>query len=166
MKRYLLACSLIVLPTMVTLAEPPPTQQLNDRQLINQVSDQQLIHQQERDKAIQDTLTPSSPDIHLLAPSNETGEIIFPTEPLCFNIEQVQLLERDKLPWFIPINKLARQADHHCLGAEGISLLMSKIQDRLVSYGYITTRVVVPEQDLTSGTLQLLLVEGKVRNLY
>lgn len=60
MKRYLLACSLIVLPTMVTLAEPPPTQQLNDRQLINQVSDQQLIHQQERDKAIQDTLTHSS----------------------------------------------------------------------------------------------------------
>ena len=166
MKRYLLACSLIVLPTMVTLAEPPPTQQLNDRQLINQVSDQQLIHQQERDKAIQDTLTPSSPDIHLLAPSSETGEIIFPTEPLCFNIEQVQLLERDKLPWFIPINKLARQADHHCLGSEGISLLMSKIQDRLVSYGYITTRVVVPEQDLTSGTLQLLLVEGKVRKLY
>ncbi|MCX8611250.1 MULTISPECIES: POTRA domain-containing protein, partial [unclassified Gilliamella] len=46
-----------------------------------------------------------------------------------------------------------------------MNILMSAIQDRLVSYGYITTRVVVPEQDLTQGVLKLLLVEGKVRHV-
>ena len=157
-KKHLFAWGAIIIPSFVALAEPPPKTQ--------QLSDQQLIRQQERDRALQDTLTPSAPDIHLLPPTHETSDIHFPTESFCFNIHQVQLLERDKLPWFIPINKLARQAEHRCLGVEGVNLLMTKIQDRLISYGYITTRVVAPEQDLTSGTLKLLLVEGKVRKLY
>lgn len=156
-KNLVLTAVITISPSCLLFAEPPPTKV---------ISDEQLIHQQERDKALQETLTPATPDIRLLPPSTHTGELNFPTESLCFVINQVQLLERDKLPWFIPLNKLAKQAEHHCLGSEGINLLMKAIQDRLISYGYITTRVVAPEQDLASGKLQLLLVEGKTRHIY
>ena len=130
------------------------------------LSDNQLIRQQEHDKALQETLTPASPDIRLLLPIDSLGEMQFPQEPLCFNIQKVNLVERDKLAWFVPLKKLAQQAEQRCLGAEGINLLMSAIQDRLISYGYITTRVVAPEQDLNEGELKLLLVEGKIRDVH
>ncbi|NUF49616.1 ShlB/FhaC/HecB family hemolysin secretion/activation protein [Gilliamella sp. ESL0250] len=156
MKKFLLSLALVICPVSIVLAEPLSTQTL---------SDQQLIHQQERQKALQDSLNPISPDIHLLPPSTTTGQIDFPVESLCFNINQVELIGRDKLPWFIPLKKLVQQAEHRCLGGQGINLLMSQLQDRLVSYGFITTRVVAPEQDLGEGTLKLLLVEGKVRRI-
>jgi hemolysin activation/secretion protein len=155
--KYLLSLSLLFLPIYLVSAAPLSNQALGD---------QQLIHQQERQKALQDLLSPTSPDIRLLPPNATTKEIDFPTEAHCFNIDHVELMERDKLPWFIPLKRLAQQAEHRCLGGQGINLLMSKLQDRLVSYGLITTRVVAPEQDLTAGTLKLLLVEGKVRRIY
>ncbi|OCG39089.1 ShlB/FhaC/HecB family hemolysin secretion/activation protein [Gilliamella sp. Bif1-4] len=158
MKKYLLSFVLVISPVSILLALPTQTQ-------TQTLSDQQLIHQQERQKALEDSLNPTSPDIHLLPPSKTVGEIEFPVESLCFNINRVELIDRDKLPWFIPLKKLAQQAEHRCLGGEGINLLMSQLQDRLVSYGFITTRVVAPEQDLANGTLKLLLVEGKVRHV-
>ncbi|MCO6545190.1 MAG: ShlB/FhaC/HecB family hemolysin secretion/activation protein [Gilliamella sp.] len=158
MKKYLLSFVLVISPVSILFALPAQTQ-------TQTLSDQQLIHQQERQKALEDSLNPTSPDIHLLPPSKTVGEINFPVESLCFNINRVELIERDKLPWFIPLKKLAQQAEHRCLGGEGINLLMSQLQDRLVSYGFITTRVVAPEQDLADGALKLLLVEGKVRHV-
>ncbi|MWN31676.1 MULTISPECIES: ShlB/FhaC/HecB family hemolysin secretion/activation protein [unclassified Gilliamella] len=155
MKKYLLGLTLIIFPVSNLLAEPQ-TQTL---------SDQQLIHQQERQKALEETLTPTSPDIRLLPATTSTSEIDFPIESLCFNIHRVELVGRDQLPWYIPLKKFVQQGEGHCLGGQGINLLMSKLQDRLVSYGFITTRVVAPEQDLGDGTLKLLLVEGKVRHI-
>lgn len=125
--------------------------------------DQQLIYQQERQKALQDALDVQAPDIRLLRGLPAASEMVFPEETPCFVINQITLLDRDKLPLIIPLQKLAQQAQGQCLGAQGINLLMSSLQNRLISYGYITTRVVAPAQDISEGTLQLLFVPGKVR---
>ncbi|WP_081298439.1 ShlB/FhaC/HecB family hemolysin secretion/activation protein [Gilliamella sp. wkB108] len=161
-KFHLSVLVLSVFPALELLAEPPP-EILPETKIL---SDQHLNHQQERQKALEDALTPESPDIRLLPPSTEVGKIAFPNESSCFNINQIELIDRNKLPWFIPLTKLAQQAEHRCLGAEGINLLMTALQDRLISSGYITTRVVAPEQDLTSGKLKLQFIEGKVRRIY
>lgn len=158
LKINILGLVLFVSPSFTLYAESPLP--------IQAISDQQLIHQQERQKALQEALEPVSPDIHLLPSIESVDEINFPTESQCFKIEQIELVGREKLPWFIPLNKLARQGEHRCLGAEGINNLMSALQNRLISYGYITTRVVAPEQDITSGKLKLLIVDGKVRRVY
>lgn len=42
---------------------------------------------------------------------------------------------------------------------------MSTLQNRLVDYGYITTRVVAPSQDLNGGVLQLVILPGYVRQV-
>ncbi|WVD70136.1 ShlB/FhaC/HecB family hemolysin secretion/activation protein [Orbus wheelerorum] len=130
------------------------------------ISDQQLIYQQERQKALQGSLASPQPDIRLLKARVKTNTINFPAETPCFVINHVELRERDSLPFIMPLYPLSNQAIGRCLGGEGIGLLMSELQNRIISYGYITTRVVAPEQDLTSGTLVLLLVKGTVRDVY
>jgi hemolysin activation/secretion protein len=49
-----------------------------------------------------------------------------------------------------------------CLGSQGITLLVQRVQEALLERGYITSQVHVPEQDLTKGTLELRVEEGRV----
>ena len=51
------------------------------------------------------------------------------------------------------------------MGAKGINLLMSTLQNRLVDHGYVTTRVLAPSQDLKSGILRLVIIPGVVRHV-
>ncbi|MFD1806546.1 ShlB/FhaC/HecB family hemolysin secretion/activation protein, partial [Pasteurella oralis] len=52
----------------------------------------------------------------------------------------------------------------HCLGGEGINVLMKAMQNRLIERGYVTTRVVAGEQDLRSGKLLLTVIPGRLRH--
>lgn len=127
--------------------------------------DRQLIHQQEQQRALEQRLTPNAPDVRLSPPSDSFGRIIFPQETPCFTISQVTLSGTDTLPHWLPLQHISNQALGHCLGGKGINLLMSTLQNRLVDHGYITTRVLAPQQDLNSGELKLVVVPGKVRQV-
>lgn len=52
-----------------------------------------------------------------------------------------------------------------CIGKQGLDLLVKALAQEILSRGYITTRVLLPEQDLSSGTLKLALVPGVIRQL-
>ncbi|MCX8959732.1 ShlB/FhaC/HecB family hemolysin secretion/activation protein [Erwinia psidii] len=124
-----------------------------------------LLLQQQRQKALEQQLTPPVPDVRLSHPDSASGSLTFPAETPCFPISQVILSGKDALPGWIPLQRISSQAVGHCLGAKGINLLMSRLQNRLIGSGYITTRVLAPTQDLNSGKLTLTIVPGKVRNL-
>lgn len=126
---------------------------------------EQLIIQQQRQKALEQQLTPPTPDVRLSPPSSSFGRIAFPQEKPCFPIDQVELSGQDKLPHWLPLQRIANQAQGRCLGGQGINLLMSTLQNRLVDHGYITTRVLAPTQDLKSGKLRLVVVPGYVRQV-
>lgn len=126
---------------------------------------EQLIIQQQRQKALEQQLTPPTPDVRLSPPSSSFGRIAFPQEKPCFPIDQVELSGQDKLPHWLPLQRIANQAEGRCLGGQGINLLMSTLQNRLVDHGYITTRVLAPTQDLKSGQLRLVVVPGYVRQV-
>lgn len=130
------------------------------------ISDQQLIYQQERQKATEEALSNKTPNVSLMSPLQKIQTINFPEEEFCFPIQHVELLERDAFPITIPLNTLAKQAEGRCLGGKGLNLLMTELQNQLISYGYITTRVLAPQQDLNSGTFTLLLLKGTVRNIF
>lgn len=72
---------------------------------------------------------------------------------------------QEALPHWVPVQRLANQAIGHCLGVQGINHLVTDIQNRLISHGWITTRVLVPEQDLSSGVLRLVVMPGKVQKV-
>ena len=126
---------------------------------------QQSIHQQERQRALEERLAPSTPDVRLSAPSASVGRLTFPVEKPCFAIERVTISGTEPLPRWLPLQRLADQAQNQCLGAKGINLLMGQLQNRLIDHGYVTTRVLAPQQDLNSGTLALQIVPGKIRHV-
>lgn len=49
-----------------------------------------------------------------------------------------------------------------CLSAAHIQNIAAKTQNALIEQGYITTRVLIPEQNLKQGTLELSLSIGKI----
>jgi hemolysin activation/secretion protein len=126
---------------------------------------QQSIHQQERQRALEERLSPSAPDVRLSEPTASLGRLVFPVEKPCFAIDHVTLTGTEPLPRWLPLQRLANQAQGHCLGAKGINLLMSEMQNRLIDHGYVTTRVLAPQQDLNRGTLTLHVVPGKIRHV-
>ncbi|MBP7303070.1 MAG: hypothetical protein KA972_07810, partial [Brachymonas sp.] len=40
-----------------------------------------------------------------------------------------------------------------CLGAQGVNIVLARAQNHLIARGYITSRVLAPEQDLKQGEL-------------
>lgn len=128
-------------------------------------AEEQIIIQQQRQKALEQQLTPPKPDVRLSPPSSGFGSIDYPNETPCFPIHKVVLSGEEKLPRWLPIQHLGMEAEGRCLGAQGINLLMSTLQNRLVDHGYITTRVLAPSQDLKSGVLTLVIVPGYVRQV-
>ena len=123
-----------------------------------------LLLQQQRQKALEQQLTPPAPDVRLSPPS-AGFDLLFPDEKPCFPISRVSLNGNDALPHWLPLQRLSNQAAGRCLGGKGINLLMSTLQNRLIDHGYITTRVLAPAQDLNSGELKLTIVPGKVRKV-
>ncbi|VVE03405.1 Hemolysin transporter protein ShlB [Pandoraea horticolens] len=57
---------------------------------------------------------------------------------------------------------------HHrgqCLGRQGIATITAGLTREILARGYVTTRVLVPEQDLTTGELKLTLIPGIIRDI-
>ncbi|WP_310611371.1 ShlB/FhaC/HecB family hemolysin secretion/activation protein [Limnohabitans sp.] len=52
-----------------------------------------------------------------------------------------------------------------CLGSQGVTLLIQRVQQALVEQGYITSHVHVPEQDLKNGELVLHINEGRLARI-
>ncbi|WP_159567768.1 ShlB/FhaC/HecB family hemolysin secretion/activation protein [Budvicia diplopodorum] len=132
---------------------------------LNQINDQQAINQQERQKALEDQLAPETPDVRIKLPEGSSTIERFPVETPCFPINQVELSGSPFITNWLLLNGIAGQGNHQCLGGQGINLLMSALQNRIIEGGYVTTRVLAPPQDLTSGTLQLQILEGRVNQI-
>ncbi|ALS60975.1 hypothetical protein AT302_15585 [Pandoraea norimbergensis] len=49
-----------------------------------------------------------------------------------------------------------------CAGAAGVTQIATFATDAVLARGWLTTRVVVPEQDLTGGRLTLRLIPGVI----
>ncbi|EBP0013507.1 ShlB/FhaC/HecB family hemolysin secretion/activation protein [Salmonella enterica] len=143
----------------------PTLQAETDSRLRGASENETLVIQQQRQKALEQQLMPPVPAVRLSSSVSGSGRIHFPEESPCFTFEQVKLSGTERLPVWLPLQRLAGQATGHCIGAKGINLLMTTLQNRLVDHGYVTTRVLAPSQDLKSGVLRLVIVPGVVRHV-
>ncbi len=55
--------------------------------------------------------------------------------------------------------------EDRCLGAQSVDLLMQRVQNALITDGYLTTRVLAKPQDLRNGQLVLSVIPGRLREL-
>lgn len=117
-----------------------------------------------------------APNVRLKA--EKTSSSTFPQETQCFPINQLVLTDfdaNDANPKFLQpsrfywaLSAVYSERDFAlpaCIGAEGINVLLRRIQNRLIDFGYVTTRVLVEPQDLRSGMLVLTVIPGKVGHI-
>lgn len=100
---------------------------------------------------------------------------LFPQhERPCFHIHNISLLDYSSNNHFpesqfsLDLHKSVKELNITlplCIGAGGINTLVKTIQNKIIEQGYVTTRVVVPEQNLADGELNLLVVLGKIRHI-
>jgi hemolysin activation/secretion protein len=139
-------------------------------------NDQQARQQEEareRERTVGEPAVRSS-----VAPS--AGFPSLPTETPCFRIDRFALNVPDTLPGAVkaqgasalPQDRFAfarEWLDHYagtCIGKEGLDVLAKGLSQQILSHGYVTTRVSLPEQDLSTGTLKLALFPGVIRRVH
>lgn len=148
--RSRLVCVLISLLPSVALAQATETPA------------QALLRQQERERALREQQE-TRRDIRL--PTQQASMPRLPDETPCFPIRSIHLAGEQAryFRWALraadPPND---RATGRCLGVEGVNIVARRVQNALVTRGYITTRVLVGEQDLSSGSLALTLVPGRI----
>ncbi|WP_432652757.1 ShlB/FhaC/HecB family hemolysin secretion/activation protein [Providencia vermicola] len=156
LKRNFIYGSILFTFCFPTVAKASLLKPDNTDNLFNRQTQQQQAQQQQFEA--------KAPDVSLLTPIAKT-QLQFPEETPCFVIGQVEITGQEGLPHWVPVQRLANQAVGYCIGIDGINLLITDVQNRLISHGWITSRVLVPEQDLSTGTLKLVVLPGKVQKV-
>ncbi|MDE1139217.1 MAG: ShlB/FhaC/HecB family hemolysin secretion/activation protein [Paraburkholderia tropica] len=141
----------------------------------NAQQDQQV--QQQRD-AQQRAATVAAPAVRSDVPAKGEWPDL-PVETPCFRIDTFAL----DVPATLPDDMRAKGAsalpqdrfafarewlEHYrgqCVGKRGLDTLVKGVQQTILSRGYVTTRVMLPAQDLSGGALKLALIPGVIRKL-
>ncbi|MDH0302162.1 MULTISPECIES: ShlB/FhaC/HecB family hemolysin secretion/activation protein [unclassified Pseudomonas] len=87
-----------------------------------------------------------------------------PVDGRCFPIKDIELKGADALSAAERESLLAPYIGQ-CLGVAQLNELLKSITDRYIQKGLVTSRAYLPQQDLSSGHLQVLVVEGRLEGL-
>lgn len=102
-----------------------------------------------------------------------------PAESPCFAITRVQLSVPEVFPGSIrtlgasalPLDTFRFAQEYldqyagQCVGRDGVNTIVRRLGAQILGRGYTTTRVAVPEQDLSTGVLHLRLIPGVIRQI-
>ncbi|CAD6550400.1 ShlB/FhaC/HecB family hemolysin secretion/activation protein [Paraburkholderia sabiae] len=175
MKR-LAALSLTALISLTGQAQQAPTPaDTAAAARANAEQNQQVQQQRDAQRRAQAV---NAPAVRSTAPKAQ-GFPELPVEAPCFRIDTFVLDVPATLPDAIrkqgasslPLDRFAfarEWLEHYvgqCIGKQGFDLLTKGLQQTILSRGYITTRVLLPEQDVSTGTLKVALIPGVVRHL-
>jgi hemolysin activation/secretion protein len=88
-------------------------------------------------------------------------------ETPCFLIREITLQGADANAFRWVLEKLAGPKNddnprNQCLGANGINTVLQRGQAAAMERGFVTTRVLAQPQDLSSGTLALTVLAGRI----
>jgi len=128
---------------------------------------QELLRRQQQEQQIRKK-SEESANIRLSPEPLKTAE--FPTESPCFVIQHVEIKStaNEPVPDFDWLLEQISAPDTpsfigQCVGAQGIVWLTERSQKILLDRGYVTTRVLTHQQDISKGNLVLTLIPGRIR---
>lgn len=146
-------------------------------QWVQSVGNDQQARQQEEARERERTV--SAPGVRSSVAAS-AGYPTLPTETPCFRVDRFVVDVPDSLPdgvkakgaSALPIDRFAfarEWLEHYtgqCVGKQGLDVLVKALSQDILSRGYITTRVLLPEQDLSSGALKVSLIPGVIRRVH
>lgn len=128
-----------------------------DQDLIRDRQDRLLEEQRRRLEELKDLPgKPAAP----AAPAAPTA----PADSRCFVIKQIELKGADSLS-VAARERLLQPYSGQCLGVAQLNELLKVITDHYIEKGLVTSRAYLPQQELSSGHLQVLVVEGRLEGL-
>jgi hemolysin activation/secretion protein len=146
--RRFLAVAALLAAASPAAAQPPVDP---GQRLLEQLQQRQLEREEKRE--------PGEVEIKPEAPPPPA-----PDEGVCFEIDRIVLDGATLLEPAARDAILARYAGR-CLSRKDINRLLGALTEAYVERGYVTTRVYIPPQNLSSGVLRLLVIEGRVERL-
>ena len=130
---------------------------------------EEFIRQQQRQEQLQKQLQPEA-DVRLDESVVKSKEplVLIQDETPCFSINEVVLEGNEAGRFQFALRSALRQLKFKsgmCLGAQGVNQIMTVAQNKIISRGYTTTRVLAAPQDLKNGKLVLTVIPGRVREI-
>lgn len=141
---------LLTIVSFSVMAAPTPGEQ----DLIRDRQDRLLQEQQRRLEELKDLPGRQA------APAQPSA----PADTRCFTITTIELKGADSLSES-ERNRLTRPYLGQCLGVSQLNELLKVITDLYIEKGLVTSRAYLPQQDLSKGQLQVLIVEGRLETL-
>ncbi len=128
-----------------------------------------LIRQQQRDQALEKQLQPTATvQTGLEKQLQNTAQLQYlksHSEDVCFDIKKFILQGEDARNFTFAMRSVT-QGEHNiigrCIGVQGLNQALDLIQNSIISHGYVTTRVLLPQQNIASGEIKLRVIAGKV----
>jgi len=154
--RMAVAAALVASPLAVIAQQTPPTPQPFVEQQRQQERERALREQNER--TVDQRLQAAPP-----APVARIPE----SEAPCFRIDRVLLVgeQAELFQWAVSDLSGPEGNDSplgRCLGTAGVNVVLARAQQAAIARGFVTTRVLAAPQDLSTGTLTLSLVPGRI----
>jgi len=100
-------------------------------------------------------------DVRLQQGKKAQEDTSLPEETPSFPVHTIKLEGDDvkKFPW---VKAILAQYQGRKIGIKGVNLIVKRLTNAFIDGGYVTTRVAIPEQNLSRGELRLVLVPGKI----
>lgn len=87
------------------------------------------------------------------------------SEEICFDIKKFVLIGEDARNFTFALRTVT-QGEHNligrCIGVQGLNQALDLIQNEIIHRGYVTTRMLLPQQNIASGEIKLQVIAGKV----
>ncbi|WP_312340060.1 ShlB/FhaC/HecB family hemolysin secretion/activation protein [Anaerospora hongkongensis] len=129
----------------------------------NRIDDQEAQNRRIRQEAQERQQREQQPDVFLQKKQSMNLPEL-PQEELSFPVHTVKL-EGQMAERFSWAQEIAKGYEGQNIGREGINVIVKYLSGMFVDKGYITTRIVIPEQDLSSGTLRLSVIPGMIQDI-
>lgn len=135
-------------------ATASPLSSPGDRDLIRERQERVLEDQQKRLQELQQ-LPGVKPPVPPATPSADES---------CFVINSIQLKGATLIP-AVSQRELLKPFEKRCLGSGQLNELLKAITQYYIDAGYVTSRAYLPQQDLSDGELDVLVIEGRLEGL-
>ncbi len=156
MKRNLLAAAMAAGPLLTWAQQTPTTPQPFVEQQRQQERERALREQNERTVDQRPQATPPVPARRI--PESESP---------CFRIDRIVLTgeQSDAFQWAVADLSGPEGNDSplgRCLGTAGVNVVLARAQQAVIARGFVTSRVLAAPQDLSTSTLTLSFVPGRI----
>lgn len=127
-------------------------------------ADEEELHRRAQEQAQERQNRQNQKDIFLQGKSTTVDDISLPIEEISFPIGSLKL-QGQRVDQFSWAQEMLDRYAGKSMGKEGITLIVKRLNNAFIARGYTTTRVTIPEQDLATGKLQLIVTPGIIGNI-